>query len=326
MAIARAIVADPTFLLCDEPTGDLDRKSADEILDLLERLVQRATARRSSWSPTTRGRGARPRDAAPRQGRARGRRDATAMKYLPLLLANLLRQEGPHRPHRGLVRGGAVPVLPARRRSAPPSTRAWRWPAPTGWWSSTRSRSSSRCPSPTATGSLRIPGVKQVTFANWFGGVYQDEKNFFPQFAIDRETYRQMYTEFVVPDDQWQAFLADKAGRDRGRGHWPSASAGRWATASRSRARSSRATGSSTSAASTRGQRPQRRHHAVLVPLGLPRREGTPFAKGLVGWYTVRIADPDDAVQRGRRPSTRASPTRPGRPRPRPRRRSWPPS
>ncbi len=38
VGIARAIVADPTFLLCDEPTGDLDRKSADEIMDLILRL------------------------------------------------------------------------------------------------------------------------------------------------------------------------------------------------------------------------------------------------------------------------------------------------
>src|SRR6267154_2154734 len=39
VTIARAIVSDPTFLLCDEPTGDLDRKSADEIMALIDELV-----------------------------------------------------------------------------------------------------------------------------------------------------------------------------------------------------------------------------------------------------------------------------------------------
>jgi len=59
---------------------------------------------------------------------------------------------------------------------------------------------------------LRIPGVKRVTFDNWFGGVYQDPKNAFAQFAIDVQNQREVFPEMVVPDDQWQAFVKDRQG------------------------------------------------------------------------------------------------------------------
>ena len=47
---------------------------------------------------------------------------------------------------------------------------------------------------------------------NWFGGVYQDPKNFFPQFAIDVENQRQVFPEFAGADDQWQNFVKDRQG------------------------------------------------------------------------------------------------------------------
>jgi putative ABC transport system permease protein len=72
---------------------------------------------------------------------------------------------------------------------------------------------------------LRIPGVKYITHNNWFGGVYKDEKNFFPQFVIDPENQRQVFPEFSVPDDQWNTFLKDREGaivgaRTMERFHW----------------------------------------------------------------------------------------------------------
>ena len=71
VAIARAIVADPTFLLCDEPTGDLDRRSAEEILDICwSSLVSEhgKTMLMVTHDPRAAERGERA--AAPRQGRA----------------------------------------------------------------------------------------------------------------------------------------------------------------------------------------------------------------------------------------------------------------
>ena len=72
---------------------------------------------------------------------------------------------------------------------------------------------------------LRIPGVKVITHNNWFGGVYQDEKNFFPQFVIDPENQRQVFPELLVADEQWNAFLKDRQGaivgaRTAERFHW----------------------------------------------------------------------------------------------------------
>src|SRR5918994_4478518 len=49
----------------------------------------------------------------------------------------------------------------------------------------------------------RIPGVKDVAHATWFGGVYQDPKNFFAQFAVDPEAWLVMYPEFRVDAAQW---------------------------------------------------------------------------------------------------------------------------
>ena len=72
---------------------------------------------------------------------------------------------------------------------------------------------------------LRIPGVKVITHNNWFGGVYQDEKNLFPQFVIDPENQRQVFPELLVADEQWNAFLKDRQGaivgaRTAERFHW----------------------------------------------------------------------------------------------------------
>ena len=63
----------------------------------------------------------------------------------------------------------------------------------------------------------QVDGVSAVSWANWFGGVYVSERNFFAQFAIDPATYLDMYPEFVLSPDERRAFIADRAGAIAGR-------------------------------------------------------------------------------------------------------------
>ena len=58
---------------------------------------------------------------------------------------------------------------------------------------------------------LAVPGVQEVSWANWFGGVYQDPKNFFAQFAVDPESYLDVYAkDFTLPADQRAAFIQER--------------------------------------------------------------------------------------------------------------------
>lgn len=56
----------------------------------------------------------------------------------------------------------------------------------------------------------QIPGVELVSYGNWFGGIYIDEKNFFPNFAIEPEAYLKMYPEYIIPPEQKSIALRER--------------------------------------------------------------------------------------------------------------------
>ena len=142
---------------------------------------------------------------------------------------------------------------------------------------------------------LRVPGVSGVTYATWFGGVYQDEKNFFPQFGVDKDTWFDVYAEYVLPKDQREAFLRDRqaclAGKSLAKRFgfkvgdrlplrgtiWP----GAWEF---------------NVAGIYEGNRPEVDTTGLLFRFDY-LEERRQFGKGTVGWYVVRLANPDDAVK-----------------------------
>src|SRR3954447_5926577 len=57
-----------------------------------------------------------------------------------------------------------------------------------------------------------VEGVKRVTYLNWFGGIYKEPSNFFPQFAADVRSFLEMYPELHFVEGDKEAFLRDRRG------------------------------------------------------------------------------------------------------------------
>jgi putative ABC transport system permease protein len=62
-----------------------------------------------------------------------------------------------------------------------------------------------------------VEGVKNVSYSQWFGGIYKEPKNFFPQFAIDHTNYLEMFPEFITKPEELLAFKRDRQGAMVGR-------------------------------------------------------------------------------------------------------------
>jgi putative ABC transport system permease protein len=62
-----------------------------------------------------------------------------------------------------------------------------------------------------------VSGVEKVTYMSWFGGIYQDPKNFFGQMAVEPESFLDLYPEYRLPPEQKAAWLADRSGAIIGR-------------------------------------------------------------------------------------------------------------
>jgi len=63
----------------------------------------------------------------------------------------------------------------------------------------------------------QVEGVRSVSHATWFGGIYIDEKNFFAQFAVEPKTYMEAFSEYSTPPEQKAALLRDRKGAVAGR-------------------------------------------------------------------------------------------------------------
>jgi len=143
----------------------------------------------------------------------------------------------------------------------------------------------------------RIPGVTHVTHATWFGGVYQDPKNFFPQFIVEPEDWHVMYPEFAVDPTQWKEFVADRQGVAIGA---KLAERFGWKLGDRVPLKPPGYLGGGSwdfnVRAIVRGTRPQDDEGQFWMQSRYFYEKAPPYFRGRVGWYVVRVAKPDEAL------------------------------
>lgn len=143
-----------------------------------------------------------------------------------------------------------------------------------------------------------IPGVKAITHNHWFGGVYQDEKNFFPQFAIDVENQRQVMSELAVPDEQWQNFVKDRQGAIVGAGL---AKRFRWNVGDRVPLKNSLYGPTKTWEFNIDGiyhsEKPGGDESQFWFQWKYFDENVPPVMKSTAGWYVLKLNTPDDAVR-----------------------------
>ena len=142
----------------------------------------------------------------------------------------------------------------------------------------------------------RIPGVKEVAHATWFGGIYQDPKNFFAQFAVDPDQWLAMYPEFKVDDAEWAAFKADRQGVIIGR---KLAARFGWKVGDHVPLKAPGYLGGGSWDFNVRGLYRGTRRQDDETQFWMQHRymyeKGPDYWKGIVGWYVVRVADPNEA-------------------------------
>ncbi len=145
----------------------------------------------------------------------------------------------------------------------------------------------------------QVEGVAAVSWGNWFGGVYQEEKNFFPNFAVDPYVYLDLYPEMVLTDEELSAFRRERTACVVGR---KTAARFGWKLGQTITLRGTIYPGDwpMTIRGIFRG-RDQTADESPLLFHWDYLNEGVkrvmPGAADAVGWYLVGVKDPDRAAQ-----------------------------